>query len=486
MTSLTPARTLGPAVAGVVAIAGALLAPTASAAPAAPAKAKAVQPDDFDGDGYRDVVIGTPFGDVGTIRNAGHAAVLYGSKSGTLHARKQLLDQGRPGVPGTPEPYDGFGAAVSSADLDRDGYADLVVGAPGETAADTGTVSVFWGGKKGLNPAAAVIAGPAGSTIGAHLITGDVNGDGSPDLVTSQSAGVRALLGPFTRNGSPARTTVVAGPGPETPEQLAAGDFNRDGLTDIAATAVRVENDLPRPYLRIWHGSRSAALTAAPDIRRADLGFSAAAGDVNGDGYADLVTGTSETGDERDLPTARNKGGAITWIPGSAKGLVPAKARTLNQSTAGVPGTAERGDAFGSGVSVGRIDSDTYADISLGVPGEDTGGRNEPGAVVVLRGSANGPTGTGARLFGQNTAGVPGTEENADGFGWATKLVDFNRDGRADLIAGAPTEDAADGAVWALKGTASGITAKGSHSFGPRALGLPTGRADFLGAVLNR
>ncbi|WP_369246545.1 FG-GAP repeat protein [Streptomyces sp. R41] len=70
-----------------------------------------------------------------------------------------------------------------------------------------------------------------------------------------------------------------------------------------------------------------------------------------------------------------------------------------------------------------------------------------------------------------NSAGVPGTAENQDVFGSATRLIDANRDGRAELAVGAPGENTNAGSVWAFKSTASGVIPTGSYTFGAGTLG---------------
>nr|WP_260860275.1 FG-GAP repeat protein [Streptomyces cupreus] len=84
---------------------------------------------------------------------AGAVVVLYGPSSGLAASRRKTITQNTSGVPGTAEAYDRFGAATATADLNRDGYADLVVGSPYEDTsrgANSGTVTVLWGSKSGL------------------------------------------------------------------------------------------------------------------------------------------------------------------------------------------------------------------------------------------------------------------------------------------------------------------------------------------------
>ncbi|MEV7237444.1 FG-GAP repeat protein [Streptomyces sp. NPDC051020] len=111
-------------------------------------------------------------------------------------------------------------------------------------------------------------------------------------------------------------------------------------------------------------------------------------------------------------------------------------------------------------------------------------GKSQAGSVVTLRGTAFGLTGKGAQSYSQDTSGVPGVAENNDRFGAATKLVDTNADGRAELIVGAPGENADAGSVWVFKSTSSGVTPTGSFTFGAGTLGTVATRAQ-LGSTFN-
>ncbi|WP_329052178.1 FG-GAP repeat protein [Streptomyces violaceus] len=142
-----------------------------------------------------------------------------------------------------------------------------------------------------------------------------------------------------------------------------------------------------------------------------------------------------------------------------------------------------RDDRFGWSLSAGDTNGDGYADIAVGTPYEAIGSKKQAGTVTVLRGSASGLTGSGAKSFSQDTAGVPGAVEAYDYFGYAVQLTDSSGDGRAELAASASGENTGDGAVWLLKSTASGITATGSKSFGAATVGGPAGDA-YFGDVL--
>ncbi|CAL9565265.1 FG-GAP-like repeat-containing protein [Streptomyces sp. Tu 3180] len=471
--------------AGVVLVAGALAAPGASAAPAqAPAAGTARPHDDFNGDGYADLAVAAPTATVGGKRGAGYVAVLYGSENGLRTATRQVFSQNTAGVPGSAETDDEFGSALATADLDRDGYADLVVGVAREDTADggadSGLVEVVWGGPRGLSGGAALASGGnAHEGLGAHghLTAGDVDGDGDPDVVTVENLhDLRVLRGPFGRDGAGAGgEQTVRDDFDSRVLDLAAGDVNGDGVTDVAAT----ENDGDEYDARrivYWQGTRDGLtpyrLVDEADGTRLQGGENLDVGDVNADGYDDIVVGRAVDGYDSDLDNPRVKGGRVTWIPGAPQGPDGARAVHLNQDSPGVPGTAEDGDAFGTGVRIGDVDGDGHPDVVTGLPGEDLGRVSGAGSVVVLRGTADGLTGAGARAVTQDTADVPGTAEKDDRFGRAAYLGDANGDGRADLAVGAPGENAGAGSVWCLRSSATTVVSPGGTTvFGAGTLG---------------
>ncbi|MFF4138142.1 hypothetical protein ACFY1B_43225 [Streptomyces mirabilis] len=124
------------------------------------------------------------------------------------------------------------------------------------------------------------------------------------------------------------------------------------------------------------------------------------------------------------------------------------------------------------GIALGDIDADGRSDVVFGRRTAAGGG-----VVGVVRGTANGFAAR-ATPIGQNTAGVPGTAENGDRFGSRTAVVD----GHAPS---APGESSGTGAVWVFPGTASGVTATGSVSSGPRTLAALVSGA-HCGAAFHR
>jgi hypothetical protein len=177
----------------------------AVAIPASPGWAQTSQPTaapaavevraDFNHDGADDLAIGAPFERVAGLVAAGAAHVLYGSASGLTGTGSQVWTQDSPGVPDTAESGDNFGVALASGDFDHDGFADLAVGAPLESVGGVtlaGAVSILPGSASGL------------TSVGGRLFT-QVGGAPEPD----------------DRRGFP----------------LAAGDFNGNGVTDLAVSA---------------------------------------------------------------------------------------------------------------------------------------------------------------------------------------------------------------------------------------------------------
>ncbi|MGW7252715.1 VCBS repeat-containing protein [Streptomyces sp. NPDC054834] len=472
-------------VVAAVAVAGAVVGPVS--AHAAGTQAAGVQSvrADFNGDGYADLAVAASYGKVGGHARAGYVSVVYGSSKGLDTKHRQVVSQNTAGIPGAAEADDWFGSGLALGDLDGDGYADLVVGAGGEdvgSVQNAGTLTVVWGGKEGLSGGKAVATGVEGDRVNAQQPTvGDFNGDGHLDLATA----TRLLDGPFTRTAGAAHSGAVSFDMDYATDDIAAGDVDHDGITDLVGLIHYYGEDGEDELHSVsyLHGTKQG-LSAPVILKQADGsrvpgGSSLGIGDVNKDGYADLVIGRPLDGSGETQVDPARIGGQVGVVYGSANGPDTSRTTVVNQNTPGVPGTSEVGDGFGWGVSVADVNGDGYADVAAGSPGEDVGNVESAGAVTVLRGGTSGLTGTGAVSFNQNTAGVPGTAEQNDFFGSHTALVDTDHDGRADLYVGASGENSFDGAVWGFRSTGTGPTASGSVSFGPAALGAPVTDANF-------
>ncbi|MEU6259539.1 FG-GAP-like repeat-containing protein [Streptomyces sp. NPDC047043] len=454
----------------------ALPAATASAAPSGLS-------GDFNGDGYRDVAISASTATVGSVRYAGAVVVLYGSSSGVSAARKTVITQNSTGVPGTAEEGDNFGGSLAAGDLDGDGYSDLVVGAPSESIGDrdsVGAATVLWGSKSGLSGGSS-LPSPSGLTewggYSSGIATGDFNGDGKTDVTVTGQTKTGLYRGPFARTGKPAGLTDVYEVG--TTYEVIAGDLDGDGAAErVYPYTVSGDHGGVIEYLSYdpeGYDSHPESDYVGTELTAAD-GHQGVIGDINGDGYGDLVLGDHE--DPRSDKTTGHKGGQISVWYGGPNGPDPAQAPTvINQDTAGVPGAGETDDRFGFSLAVGDINGDKYADVAVGAFDEDNGSAKDSGSVTVLFGSATGLTGSGAKSYTQNTTGVPGSSETNDEFGMSVRLVDLDKNGKADLVVGSGYENNY-GAVTVLRGTASGLTTTGAKSFTARDVSLK-GDASF-------
>ncbi|MFF5477189.1 FG-GAP repeat domain-containing protein [Streptomyces sp. NPDC012935] len=456
-------------------------APLLTAAPAAAAPAEYA--DDFNGDGYRDLATAAPYTPVGGKTEAGAVVVNYGSANGISASRRTIITQNTAGVPGTAEKGDEFGQALASGDLNRDGYADLVIGSTGENA-ESGAVVIVWGARSGLS-GGQVVPDPAPADhneYGMSLAVGDFSGDGRADLaVGSTGSDIWIHKGGFTKaTGAASRYELATdlystGYSIHGAQSLAAGDVNGDGTADLVVSGTQTETYDAGAF--VYLGSASG-LTRQTFLKDGAYEL-AAVGDLNGDGYADVVTATY--GDEGRT----SLGGSVSAYLGSSAGVRTQAQTTITQDTPGVPGSDEEGDWFGNALSVADVTGDGRAEVAVGTIHETIGTAKIAGSVTVLRGSATGLTATGAQSFTQNTAGVPGTAESADRFGASVRLRDLTGDGKADLSVGADGENHPAGSLYHLRGTASGVTTGKAISFGPGSLGLPSGYLR-LGQVMLR
>lgn len=247
---------------------------------------------------------------------------------------------------------------------------------------------------------------------------------------------------------------------------LAAGDFNRDGYEDLAtgspgetvagltdAGAVTINWGSEFGLTHVGAVQLTAGDLGATTQAGAEFGFALTAGDFDGDGDDDLIIGAPGANAGVGTDT-----GEIYVLDGGAGGL--SFAAYLNQANAG--GSNESGDRFGAAFAVGDFNSDSYEDLVVGAPGEDS----DAGAVFWFEGSMLGLPGS-AGWFKQSDLG--GSTEAGDHFGYALTAGNLVGTAHDDLAVGAPYEDTesgdlAVGDVWIIRGGASGLTATGAFS----------------------
>ncbi|MFE1308546.1 VCBS repeat-containing protein [Streptomyces sp. NPDC058755] len=479
------------ATATAAALTGGLL--TFSAVTATAADSTSVPQADFNGDGIGDTAFSAQGAYVGGKKAAGQVVVLYGSATGVSSAKRSTISQDTAGSPGTAETGDYFGTDTAYADFNSDGYDDLAVGSPGENVGsdtDGGTIAILWGSASGITGKGVTVADPAPTAHdywGKNLAAGDFDGDGKADLaVGSSAATIYVLKGGINSSGTPGgKYTIkppIMGTDADGPLNLTAGNINGGQETDLVVDGFETASaeGWNRNYY-IPGGVNGLHMSEAMTLKP---GVITAIGDIDHDGYGDVVSGAYwNTTTEKGAPVPDSGKGGKVWVTyGSDGGPLTTSATGITQDTGNVPGTAEGNDFFGYELDLGDVNGDGFLDLAIGVAGENIGTATNTGAVTVLYGTANGlNTNSGAQFFAQSTAGVPGNDEDDDYFGQDVKLDDVTGDGRADLLVGS-TENAGNGAVTYLPSNGTKIITSGSRSVSPSTSGVSTTGTPFFGA----
>ena len=360
---------------------------------------------DFDGDGFDDLAVGAPGEDIATHIGAGAVFVYRGSSVGILVGSFGVLTQDTPGIPDQVEALDHFGASLACADFDADGFDDLLVGSPGESIGEafgTGAVFGIAGSANGLDPATSF------------------SFDHGPGIGTSFQLGY----------------------------SVATGDWNRDGLSDLAAGAPGEDDN--RGGVQVQFGSFTGIdLTGGIHVTETSIGgvseagdsfgTALAAGDFDGDGHDDLVIGIPRE-DFGAGGTIANCG-QVNVLYGGDPGFDFGRTQFWAQDNILGGGTSESSDLFGSSLASGDFDGDGRDDLAVGAPEEFVTGE-EDGAVTVLMGGANGLSNSRHRGLAAGFDGFPGdAEQHGLQYSYALAAGDFDADGHDDLAIGAPGED---------------------------------------------
>ncbi|MFJ3939098.1 FG-GAP and VCBS repeat-containing protein [Streptomyces parvus] len=305
---------------------------------------------DFDGDGRADV-----------------AAIDNADWAGKIVLSENIGADGSVGSTRTALTADGVTTyeGVQAADINNDGKDDLLVRTGCNDEPDCGGTSLYLSTGMGFTHTPIVTA-PGTYLNHASVTVGSVNGDAYPDLV-------------FTRQPTGLDSDV---------------DFpSKGGAVAVALGGPKGQNTSVKPK---WITQATVGVPGA-DERGDAMGASVAVGDLDGDGYGEVVVGLPG----EDVGTAKDAGGVLIF-KGRATGITGADTKVIGQSTADVPGVDEQGDGFGGEVHVVAGAKNVPATLAVAAPGENT----NQGGVWLFKGSRTGPVTKGSISFGEASLGV--------------------------------------------------------------------------------
>ncbi|MFC7045614.1 integrin alpha [Halobacteriaceae archaeon GCM10025711] len=382
---------------------------------------------------------------------------------------------------------DGAGWSLASGDVNGDGQTDVLVGAPfnnSSVGAETGAVYLFYGpvesGDVNLSRANATFTGvKPGDWAGFSVAAGDVNDDGRDDVVvgaplvdgpTTNNTGAayvvhgRNLSGDYSLASANATLlgvgtgdlagrsvavvpTVSGGPGEDV--LVGAPLNNKAGLQ--AGTVYLFANESLSGSLSLADANATFTGEAADD----NAGWSvSSAGDVNGDGWTDIVIGAIGN----NTTTGANAGAAYVVFGGGLTGD-----QSLAAADAKLSGVGDGDNAGWSVSDAGDVNGDGYGDVVVGAPFNNSTATNAGAAYVVY----------GAGTLSNSSlvdANVTLTGEGVgDAAGWAVSSAgsgDITCDRFADVLVGAPRNDST-----APSAGAAYLVAGGRHLAGERNLG---------------
>ncbi|MDI3407862.1 FG-GAP repeat domain-containing protein [Streptomyces cavernicola] len=419
---------------------------------------------DFNGDGHDDYAEVLVARSKDGERHRGTLVVVYGSPSGLRPETAVRASAG--------DSADEITALVR-ADLDNDGYTDLV--ARRGNHPDPGEVFAIFGGARGLSKPQLLDV----PEEFAPRAAGDFDGDGTTDLLSGGRGGTgdpgalpgrvegRLLLGPIDRTGRAARQVPldVGQHGYASPSGFITGDFDGDRRSDVIMTyAYDAEEDESAPRdltpVAYYRGSPDG-LVPGPEVTpplaeaMADIDDGprgGTAGDVDGDGVDDLVA----------VGESPSRTGRLTVIHGAKAGL--GRGRPAQVITG-------KGTNWGLGAAVGDVDGDGAPDLLTAKPGFSLMDTDQ---LILLPGGPEGPGGprlSDAQVVPGDAPGLPGRPAPQDLSG--ARLLDVDGDRRQDAVVFSPYWNKGRGAILVLPGARTGLDTEHAQQIRPEEVGVP-------------
>ncbi len=433
---------------------------------------------DVNGDGLDDLIIGRPGAKANGQEGAGKSYVVFGS-AGRFDATldPSTLDGSNGFVINGINANDRLGYSVSDAgDVNGDGIGDLIIGAEGADPNGqwgAGASYVVFGSASGFGASLnlSTLDGSNGFVINGinaddgsgNVVSsaGDINGDGIDDLMIvaphftediydGGAGGGYVVFGSASGFGASLNLSTLDGSNGFimdyfTPSHVGAGDVNGDGIDDLITGWAVIFGSVggfgaTGDVVFYLDGSNGFVINDIDTKERSNRRPVSSAGDVNGDGIDDLIIGI----DLAD-PNGLDNAGASYVVVGQAGGFdARLDLSTLDGSNGFVINGINANDWLGHSVSLaGDVNGDGFDDLIVGAVWADPNGLDNAGASYVVFGQAGGFEATLdlSTLDGSNGFVINGINAHERLGRSVSSAGDVNGDGFDDLIVGATRAD---------------------------------------------
>lgn len=470
---------------------------------------------DINGDGFEDLIIGSPESDANSKTGSGKVFVVFGSDEGIRASTNLSTLDGTTGfvINGT-EANDNIGNSVSSGDIDGDGFDDIIFGAEGADS-NTGEVYVLYGKssfsasieKNTVDGSGILVRGlDTGDNMGRSVISGDINNDTFDDLIIGAPAadpngvtsggetyvifGSNSISGTFSLslmdstegfilNGN--SNTISSG------ESVASGDFNNDGIDDILIGAPLLDSsgDDDTGGALVFFGKDTTVYNSSYELSSLNgsngfeiegisqydvTGTSVSIGDINGDQVDDIIVGSIQ-----EFLSITGAGETYV-IYGKSSFTTPFALSTLDGSNGFKLTGITSGDRSGEGVAAGDVNGDGFDDLIIGAPKADSGSVSNAGATFIVFGKSSFSSSMSLSSLDKSTGFTIYGNETSAGIGTGNSAGDFNGDGVDEVFVGVKSEDSNSGAAYIVFNT---LAQKITGDEGFRMLSAPTNGYTF-------